>query len=77
MDILIKKNELIKLEGLGEFERKFFIIKKIYKYGFMIYVKISEWLKKKKYVYWKFNINVFFGKIWFIGIYKNYFFIII
>lgn len=28
MDILIKKNELIKLEGLGEFERKFFIIKK-------------------------------------------------
>lgn len=48
MDILIKKNELIKLEGLGEFERKFFIIKKIYKYGFMIYVKISEWLKKKE-----------------------------
>lgn len=29
----------------------------------MIYVKISEWLKKKKYVYWKFNINVFLEKL--------------
>lgn len=42
MDILIKQNELIKLEGSGEPERKLFIIKKIHKPGFMIYVKTSE-----------------------------------
>lgn len=48
MDILIKQNELIKLEGSGEPERKLFIIKKIHKHGFMIYVKTSEWLKEKE-----------------------------
>lgn len=62
MDILIKKNELIKLEGSGEPERKLFITKKIHKHGFMIYVKTSEWLKKKKYAHWKLNINAFLEK---------------
>lgn len=37
-----KKNELIKLEGSGEPERKLFIIQKIHKHGFMIYDKTSE-----------------------------------
>lgn len=63
MDILIKQNELIKLEGSGEPERKLFITKKIHKHGFMIYVKTSEWLKKKKYAHWKLNINAFLEKL--------------
>lgn len=41
MDILIKQNELIKLEGSGEPERKLFIIKRIHKHGFMIYVNVK------------------------------------